>query len=82
MVYDDISAAVGVEEDALATRCVDIVVRAEDERASRWAGSFGQVVAVLVQERASNILATANKHLVFRSGSRAGCSSLTKPRAS
>ena len=56
MVYNDISAAVGVEEDALATGCVDIVVRAEDERASRWTGSFGQVVAVLVQERASNIL--------------------------
>ena len=72
MVRHDISPRDRVVEDALATRGVYVVVRAEHERSRGRIEVLRKVVAELTVEGAEATRATANEDLVLLASSRFG----------
>ena len=73
MVHNDIAAANGVMVDALAARRVNVVVRAEHERARRRIEVERDVVAELTVEGPVDGRAAADEHLVLPACGGARC---------
>ena len=69
MVHDDVPTADGVEEDALPTRRIYIIVRPEDELAR---AGLRELVACGAVEGALAAGAAADEDLVLVAGVRAG----------